>query len=448
MNKPALQWRSLSTKITLAALGIFLAGIWSLSFYAGQILRKDMEARLGEQQFATVSLVASQVESELATRLHALEVVARAAAKGMQESGPGAMQGFLEERVTLQTLFNGGVLILDQDGTAVADYPSTAGRLGVNYIDSEVIAAALHEAKASIGKPVLGRKLKMPLFGLAVPLIDNQDRVIGALSAAVNLGIPGFLDQITESHYGKTGGYVLIARQQRLIVTATDKTRVMEQLPGPGVIPLLDRVIDGFEGSGVEVNAQGVEVLASVKRVPVADWLVVALLPTEEAFAPIRETQRRMLLATILLTLVAGLLTSPFGGSRTQISGPTGAFIVILAGVTARYGIVGLQVATLMEHVTREIDRFERNALASGVNPHEALVAKYALSGTADDIVQNLPGGNRGDRDGIAVTFDQNFCVVVHRIGQYSGCTGGFSGGHCGVVNQPVGGALFAATGR
>jgi hypothetical protein len=40
------------------------------------------------------------------------------------------------------------------------------------------------------------------------------------------------------------------------------------------------------------------------------------------------------------------------------------------------------------------------------------------------------------------------FCVVVHRIGQYSGCTGGFSGGHRGVVNQPVGGALFAATGR
>ena len=50
---------------------IFPAGIWSLSFYAGQILRKDMERRLGEQQFATVSLVASQVESELATRLHA-----------------------------------------------------------------------------------------------------------------------------------------------------------------------------------------------------------------------------------------------------------------------------------------------------------------------------------------------------------------------------------------
>lgn len=49
--------------------------------------------------------------------------------------------------------------------------------------------------------------------------------------------------------------------------------------------------------------------------------------------------------------IVAALLTSLFGGSRCQISGPTGAFIVILAGITAKYGIVGLQVATLMAGV-------------------------------------------------------------------------------------------------
>ncbi|MCV2445790.1 type VI secretion system protein TssL, long form [Paracoccus sp. DMF] len=70
--------------------------------------------------------------------------------------------------------------------------------------------------------------------------------------------------------------------------------------------------------------------------------------------------------------------------------------LLILLG-RLRTGLVELQVAPLMEHVTREIDRFERNALSHGVNPHEALVAKYALSGTADDIVQNLPGADRGN---------------------------------------------------
>lgn len=46
--------------------------------------------------------------------------------------------------------------------------------------------------------------------------------------------------------------------------------------------------------------------------------------------------------------IVAGLIVSVFGGSRYQIAGPTGAFIVILAGITAKYGIDGLQIATLM----------------------------------------------------------------------------------------------------
>lgn len=49
--------------------------------------------------------------------------------------------------------------------------------------------------------------------------------------------------------------------------------------------------------------------------------------------------------------IVAGLLVSAFGGSRLQIAGPTGAFIVILAGITAKYGISGLQIASLMAGV-------------------------------------------------------------------------------------------------
>ncbi|MBI5450091.1 MAG: STAS domain-containing protein [Gammaproteobacteria bacterium] len=50
----------------------------------------------------------------------------------------------------------------------------------------------------------------------------------------------------------------------------------------------------------------------------------------------------------IYTAIIAGLLVSAFGGSRLQIAGPTGAFIVILAGITAKYGIDGLQIATLM----------------------------------------------------------------------------------------------------
>ncbi len=50
----------------------------------------------------------------------------------------------------------------------------------------------------------------------------------------------------------------------------------------------------------------------------------------------------------IYTAIIGGLLVSLFGGSRLQIAGPTGAFIVILAGVTAKHGVDGLQLATMM----------------------------------------------------------------------------------------------------
>ena len=46
--------------------------------------------------------------------------------------------------------------------------------------------------------------------------------------------------------------------------------------------------------------------------------------------------------------IIAGITVSLFGGSRVQIAGPTGAFIVILAGITAVHGVDGLMLATSM----------------------------------------------------------------------------------------------------
>jgi SulP family sulfate permease len=50
----------------------------------------------------------------------------------------------------------------------------------------------------------------------------------------------------------------------------------------------------------------------------------------------------------IYTAIIAGVTVSLFGGSRLQIAGPTGAFIVVLAAITAKYGINGLQIATIM----------------------------------------------------------------------------------------------------
>ena len=74
----------------------------------------------------------------------------------------------------------------------------------------------------------------------------------------------------------------------------------------------------------------------------------VVALPLAMAFAIASGARPEQGLYT---AIIGGLLVSVLGGSRLQIAGPTGAFIAILAGVTAKYGIGGLQIATLMAGV-------------------------------------------------------------------------------------------------
>src|SRR5437868_2115398 len=74
----------------------------------------------------------------------------------------------------------------------------------------------------------------------------------------------------------------------------------------------------------------------------------VVALPLAMAFAIASGAKPEQGLYT---AIVAGLAVSLFGGSRVQIAGPTGAFIVILSGITATHGIDGLQIATLLAGV-------------------------------------------------------------------------------------------------
>ena len=53
----------------------------------------------------------------------------------------------------------------------------------------------------------------------------------------------------------------------------------------------------------------------------------------------------------IYTAIIAAFFVGMFGGSRVQIAGPTGAFVVVLLTITTKYGIEGLQIATLMAGV-------------------------------------------------------------------------------------------------
>ena len=300
--------RSLKTRVTLFSLVIFALSLWSLAYYASKMLRTDLEQLLSDQQLSTVALVAANIDQELKERMTALERIAGDLDESELKS-PAKLQANLERRSILPMLFNAGYYVTDAAGTTTASFPVEAGRIGINYRFRNHVAAALGEGKSATSTVDIGKALQVPVFSLAVPIRDAQGKVVGSLVGVINLSSGNFLDKIASNPYGRTGGYLLVDRQQRMIVAGTDKSRIMEALPPLGASPEIDSFLAGREGSAIFRNPKGVEVLVSAKSIPVANWYVAATLPTAEAFAPIHDMQQRMLLATILLTLIAGGLT-------------------------------------------------------------------------------------------------------------------------------------------
>jgi PAS domain S-box-containing protein len=302
-----LAGQSIKTRLTFLVLSVFILSVWSLAFFASNLLRADMRRQLGEQQFSSVSLIGAQIDGELNNRLVALERIANEIDTRMM-GDPTALQARLEQRPLLLLLFNAGVFVTGIDGTAIADVPLSTGRIGTNYIDRESISIPLNEGKSRVGRPAMGKKLGAPAFSIVAPIRDSAGKVIGTLVGTINLSQPNFLDQITQGHYGRTGGYLLIAPQHGLFVTATDPSRIMQPLPKPGLNVMHDRYMQGYEGFGLAVNSRGVEELSAAKGIPTAGWFIAAVLPSAEAFESVDAVMRRLLMGTLVVTLLAGTL--------------------------------------------------------------------------------------------------------------------------------------------
>ena len=299
---------SLKTRVALFTLAIFVVCIWLLALYATRMLREDMQRLLGEHQASAVSFVAAEVNQQFSERFNTMELVARDISPAMM-ADPPSLHTLLAQRPVFRRMFNAGTFIVDRDGATLASIPPWSERVDVQSADRAFVAAAIEQGQPMISPPLRDPQGQAAVIYMAYPVRDPQGRVIGALLAVTHLGWPNFLDKVSENRYGKNGGYLLVAPQHGLFITATDTSLRLRPVPAPGRNAMHDRYMQGHEGFGIGLNSRGVEELTAAKAIPAAGWFIVAALPTEEAFAPIHAMQRRMLVATVFLSLLAGGLT-------------------------------------------------------------------------------------------------------------------------------------------
>ena len=124
--------------------------------------------------------------------------------------------------------------------------------------------------------------------------------------------------------------------------------------------------------------------------------------------------------------IIAGFLISALGGSRVQIGGPTGAFVVIVYGIIQRFGIDGLIVATLMAGVILIVLGVARLGAAIKFIPHPVVVG--FTSGIAVIIFSSQVKDFLGLKVGtLPAEFIPKWTVMSTHLGSIDGTTAGVS---------------------
>ena len=306
MKQSIFGWESIRTRLLVLSIGALVLSLILPGIYISRGLRDDVFALVGEQQRAVTALVANEINHELQDRLDVLALEAKRISPALM-SDPLALQDFIKQRPLFLSHFSGGVWVFRADASLLTK-AALGGPMDSVFADRQTLSETLSQARPGVGRPMAGVSSPTPTFAMLTPIRDASEQVIGALAGVTLLDGHNFLNQVIQSGYGKNGTFLLVEPRSRQLVTATEQRRSMELLPVIGVNALIDRFVAGYQGSGLHFNAQGRQMLASAKAIPVATWYVSASLSTDQIEATLEGLQARRIGSVLLGLGVAALL--------------------------------------------------------------------------------------------------------------------------------------------
>ncbi len=320
----------LKTTIATFTVVLFVSTIWVLAHDMGVKVRESFKASLAAQQQQIVRHVAGNLEEAINLRISALEAAATQINPELlaQQS---RLQGFLATRKPADRLFNAGMFVVSTKGVELANTTNLEARNDSAAAETDFFQKVMASGKPAIGKPVLDRLTGKPVINIAVPIRNEKAEIIGVLAGASQVAGQDLLSEILPSKLRMEGDLHVVSFVDGVFVSSTDPANILQPEPAPGVNAVYDRYKQGYEGSGVAIDAHGVEILNSAKRVNSTGWLVFATLPTSTAFKPLdalqREIYKNAALASVLIAVLIWLFLhsqlSPLGRSAKTIDAMT-----------------------------------------------------------------------------------------------------------------------------
>ena len=297
MRLPWLRLTSLKTRVVLAVALLFVVFAGLLTWLTLRHFDQNFREGLYREQFALASTLAKSLDDKLQQSQQMLALTARQLPLRALRDARQA-QDFLDQQAALQTIFTNGLILLTEDGRIVAESPYLTGRRGRDVSYLEVYQVVSKTRQPYISKPFASPRAQgRPALTMSVPLFDETGAMVGRLHGSIELDGRNFLSELKDFKLDRTG-YVSLFTKDRIFISHHNPQRILQPIASPGVNPIVDRAVAGFEGSGTTTTSRNDEVLISVKQLRNAPWILGVNRPVAEAEEPLEEAHMILLLGS------------------------------------------------------------------------------------------------------------------------------------------------------
>ena len=277
-----------------------------MAVYVADELKSDMEDLLVGQQHAITNSISQAIGTSVRIRRESLISTAENITRETLHDRR-ALDKLLSEHQGMQQLFDIALIVTTPTGHVLAEYPQRYGPLNSHFTQRGLTRSIIDNKQFSVGLPAPNQSGQGATIPFGAPIKGRDGEILGILFGITSLLANDFIEQT--AGLNSNISYLVVTQHSRLIVAAKDKSLIMHPASPPGVNPLLDRFIAGYDGSGTFVNAAGLEELSSAKRVSGTDWVVAVTMSAEDAFDPVVQMRRRILASATVLSLLVALLT-------------------------------------------------------------------------------------------------------------------------------------------
>ncbi|MBI5483448.1 MAG: PAS domain S-box protein [Deltaproteobacteria bacterium] len=291
------------TKVTLFFPLAITVALAALLFLIYSFFQNYIKETISSQQYQTVSVLTEDIDRRMAACQETLVAVARKINRQML-ADPKLALTYLQHQDEHLLSFNNGMFLFDQQGKMVAELPLGLQRTGKDYSFRDYFKQTVSGRKPIISDPyVSSQSHQHPAIMFTAPIFDKDGSLMAVLGGSVDLTASSFLGQLADIKIGKTG-YLFLFSSDRLMVLHPDKKRIMKKDIPAGVNRLLDKAIEGFEGTGETINSRGLPYLSSFKHLKTKNWILGANFPVSEAYEAVNKIRNVFLLVLPIFSFV------------------------------------------------------------------------------------------------------------------------------------------------